>query len=129
MAVHVGNQINCGCVCMSGDQRLPQMCVGDQWWPQMCPVLWTLVVANINYVFKHSSLKTRVSIGISLKDTFVVSVAPSYLIRIKTKKSFILKEFNVLFERTILYIKLSLQNYQNHLNQHIQLSTNFTFTM
>ena len=27
--------IICGCVCMSGDQRLPQMYVGDQRWPHM----------------------------------------------------------------------------------------------
>ena len=30
------------------------------------------------------------------------------------------------FKKTVLYIKLSLQNYQNHLNQYIQVSTNFT---
>ena len=47
MAVHVCRQ-SIGCICMSGDQRLPQMYVGDQWWPHIASS--SMVVANINYV-------------------------------------------------------------------------------
>ena len=34
-------------LCMSGDQRSPQMYVGDQRWPHVSS---SMVVANINYV-------------------------------------------------------------------------------
>ena len=98
-----------------GDQRWTHVCWGsmvamhkceDQQWCHMyvCNQLWlhmyvwgsmvatnvcwgsmvavhvssSMVVANINY-------DKSFSIGISLKDTFVESVVPSYLIRIKTK--------------------------------------------